>query len=91
MTVSQSAEVRSFMLRRVEQPLSAKGLTPEDTPDDFDLFTEGIIDSFGIIELIGDLEERFRVTIEFDDLDPDAVTVVGALSQHVSELIDRQS
>jgi acyl carrier protein len=89
-TPSQAAEVRSFVLASVEQPLAAKGLTPANTPDDFDLFTEGVIDSFGIVELIGDLEDRFRVTLDFDGLDPDVVTIVGPLSRYVADLIDQR-
>jgi acyl carrier protein len=84
------AEVRTFLLSRVELPLEAVGLTPESTPDDYDLLAAGVIDSFGIIELIGDLEDRFDVTLEFDDVQPEVVTVVGPLSQYVAGLVERR-
>jgi acyl carrier protein len=85
-----AAEVRLFVLDRVELPLSAVGLTAETTPDDYDLMAAGVIDSFGIIELIADLEERFDITLEFDDVQPEVVTTIGPLSQYVAGLIERR-
>jgi acyl carrier protein len=86
-----SADVREFFLARLEGPLSAKGLAPSETPLDYDLLSEGIIDSFGIIELIGDLEDRFRVTLDFDEVEPETFTIVGPLSEYVADLIERRS
>jgi acyl carrier protein len=83
-------EVRTFLLSRVALPLEAVGLTPDSTPDDYDLLASGVIDSFGIIELIGDLEDRFDVTLEFDEVQPEVVTVVGPLSQYVAGLVERR-
>jgi acyl carrier protein len=90
MTASRAEEVRLFVLDRVKQPLAAKGLTPGAAPQDLDLLSEGMIDSFGIVELIGDLEDRFRVRLDFDDLDPEVVTVVGPLSEYVAGLVERE-
>jgi acyl carrier protein len=85
-----AAAVRRFVLERVHLSLSAVGLTPETTPDDYDLLASGVIDSFGIIELIADIEERFDVALEFDDVEPDVVTVVGPLSRYVAGLIEQR-
>jgi acyl carrier protein len=82
--------VRTFVLDRVELPLSAVGLTPDTTPDDYDLLASGVIDSFGIIELIADIEDQFDVALEFDEIEPSVVTVVGPLSQYVAGLIERR-
>lgn len=90
MTTSTADTVRSFILERVEPELDADGLTPRQTPDDYDLLAEGVIDSFGIVDLIGALEERFDVRIDFEGVDPDEITVVGPLSAYIADLIEHQ-
>lgn len=77
-------EVRSLALERLKQPLRAKGLKPADVPDDFDLLTEGVIDSQGIIELILSLEERFGIEVDFEDLDPEQLMVVGPFCRYIA-------
>ena len=78
-------EVRSFVLARLEAPLAAKGLTPPDVPDDFDLLTEGVIDSLGIVELIVAVEEQFGIEIDFEDLDAEDLTITGPLCSYIAE------
>ena len=55
-------EVRSAILARVEKPLAASGLSAAAVPDDFDLLGEGLIDSFGLLELISGIEDEFGRT-----------------------------
>jgi acyl carrier protein len=79
-----SAEtVREAILDRAAEELAAKGLTPSDVPDSFDLLLEGVIDSFGVVELIMMLEERFGIAFDFDELPADDLTKIGALSAYV--------
>lgn len=79
-----AADVQQFILGRVDDPLRAHGLAASDVPDSFDLLLEGVIDSFGIVELIGALEERYGVEFEFDELAPDDLTRIGPLSTYVA-------
>jgi acyl carrier protein len=89
-TTSAADTVRRFILERVEPELAADGLTSRETPDDYDLLAEGVIDSFGIVDLIGALEERFDVRLDFEGVDPDEITVIGPLSAYVASLIEHQ-
>ena len=89
--VTTAEAVRMFVLEYLERDLLAAGQTPESTPDDFDLLAAGVIDSFGIVDLISTVEQRFGVTLNFKEVDPDTVTVVGPLSTYVAELVERQS
>jgi acyl carrier protein len=85
-----SAEtVREAILDRAAEELAAKGLTPSDVPDSFDLLLEGVIDSFGVVELIMMLEERFGVAFDFDELPADDLTKIGALSVYVESKSER--
>jgi acyl carrier protein len=84
-----SAEtVREAILDRAAEELAAKGLTPSDVPDSFDLLLEGVIDSFGVVELIMMLEERFGIAFDFDELPADDLTKIGALSAYVERKSD---
>jgi acyl carrier protein len=75
--------VRDFILGRVDEQLAAKGLTPSDVPSSFDLLLEGVIDSFGVVELLMVLEERFAMQFDFDELEADDLTRIGPLATYV--------
>lgn len=85
MPAATAQDVRDAILDRVVEQLAAKGLTPSDVPPDFDLLLEGVIDSFGVVELIVMLEERFAVEFDLDELPADDLTRVGALADYVEQ------
>ena len=81
-----SAEkIRMFLINRFIELLSVRGLKPEEVPDDFDLLAEGIIDSFGIIEMVSDIEKEFGVEIDFEDFEPEEITIIGPFCRYVSQ------
>jgi acyl carrier protein len=81
-----SAEyVRTLVLEKLLPSLAAKGLRMEDIPDNYDLLTEGVIDSMGILQLITEVESRLGTTVDFEDLDPESLTVIGPFCQHVAK------
>jgi acyl carrier protein len=75
--------VRTFILNRLQAPLSARSMDPSDVPDDYDLLTEGIIDSMGIVELIAGMEQQFGIQLSFEDLDPESLTIIGPLCRYI--------
>jgi len=77
--------VRDGVLDRVAEELAAKGLTPSDVPASFDLLLEGVIDSFGVVEMIMMLEQRFEIEFDFDELSADDFTKIDALSAYVEK------
>jgi acyl carrier protein len=76
---------RDFILEHVDEQLAAKRLTPSDVPPSFDLLLEGVIDSFGVVELVLLLEQRFEFEFDFDELDVDDLTRVGPLADYVGQ------
>ena len=66
--------------------LADAGANPSITDDD-QLLEQGIIDSFGIMTLLGFLEEKFAVHIEGDDLTPENFSSIST----ISALIDRKA
>lgn len=83
MTAPTLDDVRSFILAGVAEGLAAKQLDPDALPDSFDLLVEGVIDSFGILELVVQIEERFGAELDFAEIDPDELTRIGPLSRYV--------
>jgi acyl carrier protein len=77
-------DVRLFVLGRLTDPLQAVGLTPDEVPDNFDLLNSGVIDSLGILEIVAALEERFDFEVDFEELDPENLTIIGPLSAFVA-------
>jgi acyl carrier protein len=82
------ADVQQFILGRIDDPLQALGLAPPKVPESFDLLLEGVIDSFGIVELIAALEERYGLEFDFDELAPDDLTRIGPLSSYVARRLN---
>lgn len=80
---STADEARELVLERVAEQLAARDLTPSDVTASFDLLLEGVIDSFGVVEIIMMLEERFSIEFDFDELAADDLTKIGPLAEYV--------
>lgn len=84
-----AAEVRAFVLEDLAPQFAEHGVDPATVGDDYDLLTSGIIDSFGILELIADVNERFGIEIDFEELDPEGLTILGEFSDYVARMAAR--
>jgi acyl carrier protein len=74
------ASVREFLLAKYGGPITALGFTPANISDDFDLLLNGVIDSFGILEMIGAIEDEFCVRLDMATLDAEQITIIGSLA-----------
>jgi len=59
-------EIREFIVDNFMM-----GMNPEDLTDNGSLLELGIIDSTGVLELVGFLEEKYAIQVEDSDLTPD--------------------
>ena len=79
-------EVKQAIVNYVNaQSNGAHALDSQNVSDDLDLLTSGLIDSLGVFGLIEDLQSRYGEDIDFEELDPDDMTIVGPLSRFVAE------
>jgi acyl carrier protein len=85
MPETTAAAVRDLILERVDEQLAARGLTPSDVPETFDLLLEGLIDSFGVVEIIMMLEQRYSIEFDFDELPADDLTKIGPLAAYIEQ------
>lgn len=83
MPPATAAAVRDLILERLDEQLAARGLTPSEVPESFDLLLEGLIDSFGVVEIILMLEQRYAIEFDFDELPADDLTKIGPLASYV--------
>jgi acyl carrier protein len=91
MTANTKDDVREFLLEFLAGKLKERGSQlPESVPDDCNLLIAGYLDSLGFVELMTATQERFGREIDFDKLDPDRMTVFGALSDFISQQLVNQ-
>jgi acyl carrier protein len=84
------ATVREFLLRRYSEPIRAMGRDVTQVPDDFDLLLAGVIDSFGILEMISAIEAELQMQIDLALLDAEDITKIGPLSRYVAASMNNQ-
>jgi acyl carrier protein len=60
------AEIEQFIVTELAQ---GRGITALDPSDN--LLTKGIVDSHGVMELVGFLEERYGISVDDADLTPE--------------------
>ena len=79
-------DVKSFMISHLRQKLKAEGRDlKQDITDDSDILMEGIIDSIGFLGLTLSLQAHFNIEIDFEEIDPEQMTIVGPLCRFISE------
>jgi acyl carrier protein len=78
-------DIRKFLLTRYSEPITAMNPDLTELPDDFDLLLSGVIDSFGILEMISAIEDEFRIQLDLALLDAEDLTRIGPLAQYIAE------
>ena len=65
------------------QYIRTKYDSPSLKKDDY-LFTSGVIDSFGIVELVSDLEGQYGIRLEAQDLKKENLETVNAIARLIA-------
>jgi acyl carrier protein len=79
-------DVRIFLKGFIQKRLAAQGQDPlDELPDDCDLLLSGVIDSLGLLELVTAVNDHYGREIDFEDLDPEQMTIVGPLCDFVAD------
>ncbi len=71
-------EIRHFIIDNFMM-----GRMPEELTDSDSLLSKGIIDSTGVLELIGFLEENYQLNVDNDDLIPANFDSVNSLVTYI--------
>lgn len=75
------SEIRSFLATTLNRDPS--GITDADS-----LLEAGVIDSLGVMELVGYLEQRYGVQVSEDDMMPENFDSVDAIAAFVNRRLN---
>jgi acyl carrier protein len=81
--LTDAAEIETEVRRFLEENFPLAGDT-EALGRDGSLLEAGVIDSTGVLELIGFLESRFEIEIPDADLLPENFDSIGAITSYVA-------
>jgi acyl carrier protein len=79
-------EVRAFLQHNF--PLAGDQTS---VPADGSLIDLGVIDSTGVLEIVGFLEGRFGIEIPIDDISPEYLDTIGDIVRYVGARLPRES
>lgn len=85
MNACKAEDIRNFILRRYSERFSANGMAIDAVPEDYDLMVAGVIDSLGLLELIGAVQKEFILEIDFEGLDENEMTIIGPFCRYVEK------
>jgi acyl carrier protein len=86
MIEASSEQIRTFLQQYILEKSVAGGKEkPGELADDCDLLLSGMIDSLGLLDLMSAIQQHCQREIDFEDLDPEQLTVVGPLCRYVSQ------
>ncbi len=84
-------DIRGFLTKYLADKLRARGREgPLHLSDDSDILAMGLVDSLDLLELMSAIAEYCGSDIDFEQLDPEDMTVVGPLCRFVSEQMTRR-
>ena len=75
----QENEVRDVLKDIVEKRVAAQGADIDISDGDASLVDLGVMDSFGFLELVAELEEKTGIFPDFSEADPDEFTSINGL------------
>lgn len=78
--MSMTIEIEKFI---VDDIAAGRGI--ESVAHDRDLLADGIIDSLGITELIGFLEEKYAIKVDDDDIDAENFRSIDGIAAFVEK------
>ena len=62
------------------------GVEPEEIPPELDLFEEGLLDSFGVIQLVLELGETFSVSLEIENIQREQIATPAKIAALIREV-----
>jgi len=67
-------QIQDFILDELQPRLALLDISRSSVDEEFDLVSSGALDSMGFIGLVGAVESKFELEINFEDLEPNEFT-----------------
>ena len=79
-------EISDFILELISEKLTVFNISRGEVNDDFDLVKSGLLDSMSFIDLMAEIEERFKLEIDYEKAaENDDFTAFGGLIQLIMD------
>ena len=85
MRFTSADDVKSFVLNYLLKKAPPGDFDVMKIDDTFDFLEAGIIDSMGLLEMIEAMEDHFKITVDFEQMDTEKFTILGCFSRYVAE------
>ena len=69
---------------KIRETLARVAKAPLPTDPEASLFESGVIDSFGLVDFVADLEKQFKVTVPDSDLRPSKFESLAKIAAYLS-------
>lgn len=63
------------------------GVEPEEITPELDLFEEGLLDSFGAIQMVLALEDAFSVSLQIENIPREKITTPAKIAALIQEAL----
>ena len=85
----QSAESIKASLRAFLSAPTLPSLSMGDIADDDSFLEKGILDSTGVLEVVGHIEKEYSIRVEADEIIPDNLDSINKLTAFISKKTGR--
>lgn len=85
MSTTSADDVKSFVLNYLLKKATSGEFDIMKIDDTFDFLEVGIIDSMGLLEMIEAMEDHFKITVDFEQMDAEKFTILVCFSRYVAE------
>ena len=82
--------IQKEVIKILSPNIEIAGINRDKITDEFDLISSGVIDSIGLLQLLTELEDFVGIELEFDELEADEVSEIGAICRFVSQQAAKQ-
>jgi acyl carrier protein len=79
-----ASERAELLLTKYAEATDMLGFKADEVPNTFDFLLRGVIDSFGILEMISSMEDEFPIQLDMAAY-AEQITFLGSLCQYVAE------
>ncbi len=82
-TASLVSKVREYISGTILLGLSDQSIEPDES-----FLQRGILDSTGVLELVGVLEDRFGIKVDDDDITPDNLNSLNSIAAYLQRKLN---
>lgn len=80
-----ATQIKEFIINYYIEELTSSGINPKVIDDSFDILSNGITDSIGVLDMLCAIETQFEITFDLENLDAEQITILGPLCDYIAK------